>query len=231
LLRRFYVDVLQPSFDEDELMGLDALARGLRSGGDPSTLASAAVDDDDGSVLGGIVAELYASVGVLLLAYLAVRPESRGRGVGTALAEQVVPGWFADPRVAIAVGEVHDPRFWPDDTADERLRLYDRLGGRVLAVPFVQPALGPDGARVRGFLLLVFYLEPHARVVLNGRDAVRAELVGRFVRRYFEQTEGARPPYDPELEGLLELIERDQGVPLLPVSDYGRVPPLQVRGA
>jgi GNAT superfamily N-acetyltransferase len=230
LLHRFYVDVLRPSFDQDELMDAEALARGVRSDDDPSTLASVAVDDD-GSVLGGIAAELYESVGVLLLAYLAVRPGMRGRGVGTALATRVVPAWFEDPRVAIAIGEVHDPRFWPEDRADERLRLYDRLGGRVLAVPFVQPALGAGASRVRGFLLLAFHVAARAHVMVDGRDAVSADLLARFVRRYFEQTEGARPPYDAELAGLLELIERDEGIPLLSVADYERVRPLASESA
>jgi hypothetical protein len=35
----------------------------------------------------------------------------------------------------------------------------------------------------------------------------------------------------PELTGLLELIERDEGIPLLPVGDYERVPKLAADGA
>jgi predicted N-acetyltransferase YhbS len=223
LLRRFYEEVLRPSFDDDELMELDSLADSLRSEDDPRSLASVVVDDA-GRVVGGVVGELYEAESVLLLAYMAVRPGERDRGVGTELAQVVLPVWFADPRVALAVAEVHDPRFWPNDEAEARLRLYDRLGGRVLGVPFVQPALGPDRERVRGFLLLVFYADPSVTVSVDGDEAIRTEVVARFVRRYFEETEGARTPYDPELAGLLELIERDEVVPLLAIGEYGRVP-------
>jgi hypothetical protein len=76
----------------------------------------------------------------------------------------------------------------------------------VLAVPFVQPALGQTG-RVRGFLLLVFHTDPSVSVRMDGGEAIRTEVVARLVRRFFEVAEGAWPPYDPELAGLLELIE------------------------
>ena len=195
LLRRFYDEVLRLSFDDDELMEVDSLADGLRSEDDPRALASVAVDDV-GRVAGGVVGELYEAETVLLLAYLAVRPGERGRGVGTELVQRVLPGWFADPHVALAIAEVHDPRFWPDDAAEARLRLYDRLGGRVLGVPFVQPALGEGRERVRGFLLLVFHADPSVSVSVDGGEAVRTDVVARFIRRYFEETEGARAPYD-----------------------------------
>jgi predicted N-acetyltransferase YhbS len=230
LLRRFYDEVLRPSFDDDELMDVDSLVDGLRSEDDPRSLASVVVDEE-GRVDGGVVGELYESERVLLLAYMAVRPSERDRGVGTELAQLVLPVWFADPRVALAVAEVHDPRFWPHDAAEARLRLYDRLGGRVLGVPFVQPALGSDRERVRGFLLLVFHADPSVSVRLDGGEAIRTEVVARFIRRYFEETEGARPPYDPELAGLLELIESHEAVPLLPIGDYDRVPALESAGS
>ncbi len=229
LLRRFYDEVLRPSFDDDELMEIESLTDGLRSEDDPRSLASVVVDVE-GRVVGGVVGELYEAESVLLLAYLAVRSGERGRGVGTEVIQRVLPGWFADPHVALAVAEVHDPRFWPDDEAEARLGLYDRLGGRVLGVPFVQPALGPGQERVRGFLLLVFHADPRVSVRLDGGEAIRTEVVARFIRRYFEETEGARAPYDQELAGLLELIERNGAVPLLPISDYRRVPALDSDG-
>jgi voltage-gated potassium channel len=47
----------------------------------------------------------------------------------------------------------------------------------VLAVPFVQPALGQTG-RVRGFLLLVFHVNSSVLVLRGGAEAIRADVLG-----------------------------------------------------
>jgi hypothetical protein len=97
----------------------------------------------------------------------------------------------------------------------------------MLGVPFVQPALSSDRERVRGFLLLVFHADPSVTVSRDGGEAIRTDVVARFVRRYFGEAEGARAPYDPELGGLLEQIKSYEAVPLLPIGEYARVPSLE----
>jgi GNAT superfamily N-acetyltransferase len=228
LLRSFHRDVLAPSFSSDELDDVETLARALRGEGDTELLTTVAVADD-GTVLGGVVGETYVREGVLLLSYLAVRPGLRGLGVGTELMEHVASRWYARPAVRLALAEVHDPRSWSGVEGDaplRRLRLYERLGARVLGVPFVQPALSSDRARVPGFLLLAFHVDPSVELAQGSHSAVRSDLVGSFVRRYFESVEGARPPYDPQLAQLLRQIEEPSSIRLLPIGEYDRVPPL-----
>ena len=226
LLDRFHRDVLATSFSSDELEDAATLARGLSGDDGPEVLVSVALDKDD-AVLGGVVGEIYASERVLLLAYLAVRRDLRSTGIGTALMERVAARWYARPVVRLAVAEVHDPRRWPRLAGDDpgrRLRLYGRLGARVLGVPFIQPTVGAGRRRVPGLLLLAFYVDPDLETRWEGEVAIRSDLVGRFVRRYYELAEGVRTPYDAELARLLARIEEQPIIPLLSVHDYERVP-------
>ncbi len=223
LLARFHRDVLVPSFSEDELDDVEAMTRGLRGDGPARTLASVALEADE--LVGGVVGEVYEAEDVMLLAYLAARPGVRGRGIGSALIAHVAPRWY--PQVRLVVGEVHDPRRWPN-AADEdpvsRLRFYDRIGARVLGVPFVQPALDADRERIEGFLLLAFHVDPAAEVHADGASSIRSDVVSRFVRRYYAAAEGAGEPYDPQLAQLLARIDEHATIPLLAIADYGRVP-------
>lgn len=226
ILDSFYAEVLVPSFRPEELQSLDSMAAGLTGRGEPSVLASVAIGPGD-EILGGIVAERHPDSEVLLVGYLAVRPDRRGRGIATSLVRRAEAEWHADENVRLALGEVHDPRSWTGVGEDEpvaRLRFFERLGARVLAVPFIQPALGPEGRRVRGFLLLALYVDPSITMTSGAEQGIPTDILSRFVRRYYEDTEGAQAPYDPELAWLLDQVEREQTVALLPLSQFELVP-------
>lgn len=226
LLSRFYADVLTPSFHTDELEPLEWFAQGLRQENETAVVASIALGSC-GEVLGGLVAARYSGSNVLLLVYLAVRPDARCLGIGSRLLRVVAPQWYTDPTVLLAVGEVHDPRCWsgtPGENPAARLRLYERLGARVLAIPFIQPALKPGGKRVYGDLLMAFHVKSSASVVRSDQPQVRADLVSTFVRRYYEVTEGAVSSEDLEVLRLLDYIESRSEIPLLPVNEYHLVP-------
>ncbi len=226
LFRRFYRDVLSVSFAAAELDDLAVMERRLRGAGDVQLLVSVALDGD-GAPIGGVTGEVYAPEQVLLLSYLAVRPDLRGHGIGTALVERVGPRWYSLAGVRLAVAEVHDPRAFPDvegEDASSRLRFYGRLGARVLGVPFVQPALDPGGARIPGFLLVALHVDSTLETRRGDASELRSDILGKFVRRYFEAAEGVRDPSDAQLDQLLDLIDDPPTIALLPIADYERVP-------
>lgn len=229
LLDRFHREVLAESFHHDELESAESLAAGLQAD-EPRMLASIALGPGD-EVLGGVIAESYPESAVLLMAYLAVRPNIRRRGIGTELMRRVASEWYADEHVLLAVGEVHDPRRWTEvdgEHAVARLRLYERLGAQLLGIPFVQPAIEHGGERVRGFLLVAFHVDEGIVVDRDGTRGIPADRVAGFVRQYYDAAEGAREPYDPELTRLLERIERDDVVALLPLGEYAAVADLEM---
>jgi hypothetical protein len=93
----------------------------------------------------------------------------------------------------------------------------DQQALRVLTDAFAAATDTPDGP-----LLLALYV--HGLCLEKWESAVRSDIVGRFVRRYYQAAEGARAPYDSELADLLALIEQDSSIPLLPVGELDRVP-------
>lgn len=226
LLGEFHRLVLSPSFAVDELDPVATLASGLRGGGATDVRATVALDDR-GAVVAGIVGEGFRGTGVLLISYLAVRPDRRGRGLGSRLMDEVASRWYREPGVLLVVGEAHDPRCWPE-TADEhptdRLRLYDRLGARVLAVPFIQPALEPGSSRVPGFLLLAFHVAPQVLEDRGDGPTIPASLVLGFVREYYEVAEGPAPPDDRGRAALEDDIRHMGSIRVLPLAEYRRVP-------
>ena len=228
LLEELYRNVLQPSFSVDELETLESMLSRLEAEDETTLLAAVAVDGA-GNVVAGLVGELYPDVKVLLLGYVAVRPDVRRRGVGSQLILQVVPRWYARADVRLALGEVHDPRFWPqapDEDAISRLRLYGRLGGRLLDVPFVQPALDAQRQRVRGFLLLVTYVDHTVSIERDGRTYIPADVVSEFIQSYFATVEDAERPYDLELAALVARTEARPQIALLGIDEYESIPPL-----
>jgi GNAT superfamily N-acetyltransferase len=194
LLEAMYEHVLEPSFAADELDPLDSIAAGLCAAGDPLTLAAVAVEGD--AALGGLIGELYRRSGVLLIAYLAVSPDHRGRGIGSRLLAEAAAGWYHELDVALALGEVHDPRHYAaieGPGALARLRLYGRLGARLLDMPFVQPALSPERRRVPQMLLLAFHVAPSSLAAGVEPPSLEPTRVRTFIRDYYTAAEGGVP--------------------------------------
>lgn len=231
LLREMHAQVLGPSFDRDELEDVGALVQCLEGAG-PTELGATAALDSSGTVLGGLIVERFPHApDVLLLSYLAVRPDARGSGVGTRLMRAAAAAWVDDPRALLVVGEVHDPRAWPrtdDEDPVARLRLYDHVGARALGLPFIQPALDAGRVRVPGFLLLAFHTAMRAHA---SADAVRSELVSGFIRAYYRVAEGPPREDDAELQALLGWIDRRPSIALVRVDQYQRIPTISsIRG-
>lgn len=238
LLAELYHEVLAPAFPPDELVSLPALEGAVLGGGEGVEVV-VAVDSGGGAprVVGGIVGERYPGSNVLLLAYLAVRPELRGAGVGTLLLAEVIPLWCRRHRPLLAVGEVehpdhHGPSPERGDPA-ARLRLYERVGARVLAAPYFQPRIGPDLQRVYDMLLLAFEVDPRAyrgdpAGDHGGAATVDGKVVTGFLDEYFTVCEGGDTiTTDPDFRSMRAAMDPAGGLGLLPVSRYREVPRLR----
>ncbi|MEL4356561.1 MULTISPECIES: GNAT family N-acetyltransferase [unclassified Luteococcus] len=153
--RRWYHDLLLPTFPRDELTTEEDFLAAIRDG---RLLAHSAGDADhpDGIVL----AEHDAESRVLLLTWLAVRPGCRGGGIGRRLLTEAMASWQAELSPELILGEVEHPESIPAsaDHGDpaSRVRFYHSLGARALDLPHVQPPLRPGGATLENLMLVAF---------------------------------------------------------------------------
>ena len=221
LVREFYDGVLVPSFPPDELgepWWIDC--RGDAEKGSRTILAIG----KHRSVLGGIVGELFSGSGVLLISWLAVRPDTRGQQIGTRLMERAAAEWYGQPSCQLVVGEIDDPRYWPSTRQDpvDRLRFYDRFGVRALCRPYFQPSVGPGFAPVPHMLLACF--DPAAPAV-RSPDVVDGQVVRSFIEEYLRSSAVLCGRVGPNVEDRWLLGFYDgSDIPLVPLLEYERIP-------
>lgn len=197
-LTQLHEQVLAPSFPPAELIDLDELIAGCASG----ELRALGVRRD-GQVVAGAVGSSCAPGGVVLLVYLAIAPGGRGGGIGGALLDGAVARWVAEFSPAYVLAEVEHPDHHTaspehgDPAA--RLRFYARHGARVLAVPYFQPGIGPEGSRVPALLLVTLYADESvhaAESVREGREAVDSRGTGSAGARSVEASRADRGPVE-----------------------------------
>lgn len=193
-LTQLHEQVLAPSFPPSELIDLDELLAGCASG----ELRALGVRRD-GQVIAGAVGSSCAPGGVVLLVYLAIAPGGRGGGIGGALLDGAVARWVAEFSPAYVLAEVEHPDHHTaspehgDPAA--RLRFYARHGARVLAVPYFQPGIGPEGPRVPALLLVTLYVDESVRErsvrERSVRERVSTPLLRGFLEDHLRSSEGS----------------------------------------
>lgn len=210
-----YHKVLAQSFPPNELESEEELMSGLGSGRSRALIAV----DADGAVLGGTVGEYFPRSNAMLLAYLAVLPGGRGGGVGSVLLRALREAWTAELSPRFIALEVEDPREFTGTAAFgdpvARTRFYERHGVRALPLPYLQPALGPDTARVPGLMLMVLGSDDTSA----GGGVLDGQQVAAFLAEYFEEFEGPARPGDADYELLLAACARPGGLPLTTVAE------------
>jgi Acetyltransferase (GNAT) domain len=186
-----------------------------------------------GRAVGGVIAEWYPASEVLLLAYLATHPDLRRRGIGTRLLQEAAPRWYEEFKPRLSIGEVEDPRFFATTATknpSSSLRLYERLDANLLEMSYFQPQIIPGAGRVYGMLLLAFQVDPAIVTWTGTGRVIDGRVVAAFLDEYLIACEGPEVVDDPEYRRLRAQADRPGGLPLLAVSRFADVPPLDVPG-
>lgn len=164
--------------------------------------------DGSGRVVGGAAAEYYRASGCMLGTYLYVRddPGQRRRGHARRLLATAQQACGRLGPLAAVLAEVE----WPDllprerftaaeiDGARSRLRFFERLGARRIAIDYVQPALGADRQPVPWLRLLL--LPPAAAQPAAGDESSLRAAVDRFLAEFHAAlAQSCRRPVDAAL--------------------------------
>lgn len=218
-LEYLYDEILARSFRPAELESRAKVLNALS--GEKSVPGGLLAVDSAGSIVGTILGDWFGDCRVMLIAYLAVRPEVRGCGVGKLLLAEAFALWRKRFAPVLILGEVEDPRHYRErdplgfGDADARLRLYGALGARILAIPYFQPALSRHQPRVYNLLLMVFEADPS---VMKGDNAVDGNIVSCFIDENIARSEGRAD--DHEATRLREALQGQSGITLLTPADY-----------
>jgi GNAT superfamily N-acetyltransferase len=143
-----YEELLIEAFPPAETTPLDVLQRSLTV---TPPLARVAVtvqgtprerpsSDGAGKLVAAVVGDLFPASRVLLISYLVVHPDMRGRGIGSATLSRVLPIWFEQHRPLATLAEVEDP--WVHPARPGQDPAGPRSVGRVRAAWVVQAAVG-----------------------------------------------------------------------------------------
>jgi len=211
VIERFYQEILVPSFPADELIGLDE----VQEIADREDASIWLAEDDEGTLLGGAIAEWDDSVRVLLLGYLAIRPGIRGGGIGGPLYLAALDSWRQRFKPCLIIAEIEDPAVHggSEDYGDPaaRLRFYVNRGSRILDFPYFQPALEPGAERVEGLLLIALHADPEFAGADD--DTIDAAVVRGYLENYQTQYEG-KVATDDQAMIMWRALDRPGGVRL-----------------
>lgn len=230
LIEAVYHEILEPSFDPDELETLDSLLDGLMPGGSDEVWGLCAMDGE--KAVGCVVAYPYWRSGVLLIGYVAVRPGQRSHGIGGLLLDEARRRWYGKPGLTLVVAEVDDPRYHPptgEIDAERRVAFSARQGWQLVVGPYFQPRLkGPGKKRVYGLFLAV--VDGSGGSAGPGQS-VSARQLAAFLLEYFETSEECGDwPQDEEGCWLLTWYRGRETVGLQPIDTYSEAGIPQVPG-
>jgi hypothetical protein len=171
------------------------------------------------------VGEWSEATGVALLSFLAVRPGHRGSGAGGELLTAAVARWRDRWHPALMLAEIEHPAAHTPSpqfgNPEQRVRFYARHSVRALCVPYFQPGLRPGSPRVYGMMLCAVDVTSEGSG--PAPDTVDGDRVRRYLTEYLEWGEGAVGA-DPACVALFAALDRPDGVQLIDISEYQRLP-------
>ena len=159
---------------------------------------------------GGMVVEYYFSSNAVLITYIAVGSDNRKKGEASLLLKQGVSEILdiieeaVDKKPAAVFFEVNNPN---KINADQdsinpwgRLRFFEKLGAKLIDIPYVQPSLGGNRNRVANLFLCCLPIN-------DASSAISSETITRFLFSFYKALGVEEPQKDLEFQAMAKAIK------------------------
>ena len=162
VLSKFYREILEECFHNNDLDSRRLFISNVRSGEYVVLLVEEVNETGINEILGGIVIEHSWSMDkkIMLIAWVGVRENHRGRDIGTLLVSEAI-SYAKSHKALMLLGEVENPeKFEEEDSGygnpTKRVKFYSRFDCKRLEVPYVVQVGG--GVEEFGMMLTLFPL-------------------------------------------------------------------------
>ena len=228
LLKEAYEQVLVPAFPiQGQLDSLETLSDALK-GRDPAirtiiNVMGEHLDDPARRIVKGVaVAHYYRRHNVGLLAYNAVDPRHREKGLGKVLVDSRIQALKAEAKrhgrtLGGAFIDVNDPDkvAAETDAIDPRTRvaIFEKLGARRTGIDYFEPPQTPGGRHCHSLMLMSY--------PVDGMHAGRAAVAGLVQGIYEQVMTPAAAAADPMLAAMRTAITAWSGAVEAPAGEPG----------
>ncbi|MBI4496734.1 MAG: hypothetical protein HY689_02400 [Chloroflexi bacterium] len=232
LLESFYRALYQPAFTSPAEVETPDIWQPLLCGPDPGApspifhvlLAGQGLRSPAPALYGGLLFEFYRESRCGFLTYLVVGETYRGGGLGRRLVEQGIAILHQDARrsangegsgVNAVFAELHDPRKVQSDAMDPWLRvtIFEKLGFRILDMPYIQPELIRGRGRSRDLMLAVL-------ATARAATAFPSSVVLPFLQEFYRSLGVDELDTDPDFREMVQALPGDT-VPFVPRGARG----------
>lgn len=112
--------------------------------------------EENGEVKGFVIGDLHILSKIMIIVYIAVKPEYRNKGIGRTLMMSFIKGMKGMGGVEYFILECEDPEQCSDEFASHRVRIYKKWGFYRIPIHHIMPPLD-NGLPVLENLLLIKY--------------------------------------------------------------------------
>lgn len=162
---KFQQDIVEQCFPQEDAGTLEELMADVEADD-----CAVIVAKENNEILGGVVVSHYWSTGkkVMLISWLAVHENHRGRNVGTLLIEEAM-SYARKNGALILLGQVENPDIFKESRSaygnpTKRVKFYSRFDCQRLEVPCYIPAFYDHQEPVVGIMLTLFPLSEEQKM-------------------------------------------------------------------